>query len=180
MQRRQPGGQGPVRRPRGTAPVRMRGSRDGERSSSRPAAARRAAAAGAAKRTTAPSQGGLTGRATVLLVVLAALALGYAYPVRVYLTQTAEIEALQRAQQDQAKHIDDLAAEAAKWQDDEYVRIQVRSRLYWVYPGETPLVPIFDPEGQARDSGTLPAPPPPPDTWYGTLWSSLDGNGKGK
>lgn len=180
MQRRQPGGQGPVRRPRdgvrggarGSAPVR--GVRDGDRSASRPAAARRAAAAGAAKRTTAPHQSGLTARATALLVVLAALALGYAYPVRIYLTQRAEIDAIHQAQLEQEHRIGELTRQAAKWHDDEYIRTQARKRFFWVYPGETPLVPIWDPTGADRDAGVTPPPPPTPDSWYGTLWSRLD------
>lgn len=179
MQRRQPGGQGPVRRPRdgtrgarGTAGVRA--AREGDRSLSRPAAARRAAAAGAAKRTTAPNPHGLTGRATALLVILAALALGYAYPVRVYLTQLAEIDALRQSQLEQQDRIAGLERQAEKWKDDEYVKAQVRRRFYWVYPGQTPLVPYWDKEGADADAGVKPPPPKQPDSWYGKLWSRLD------
>ncbi|GAA1626237.1 hypothetical protein GCM10009679_34100 [Saccharothrix algeriensis] len=179
MQRRQPGGQGPVRRSRdggrGTRGTGGTRARDGERSASRPAAARRAAAAGAAKRTTAPNPNGLTGRATVLLVILAALALGYAYPVRVYLTQLAEIEALRQSQLAQQERIAGLERQAEKWKDDEYIKAQVRRRFYWVYPGQTPLVPIWDPEKQTdKELGAEPAAPPPPDSWYGKLWTRLE------
>jgi cell division protein FtsB len=172
MPRRQPGGQGPVRR--STRPVRVRGGRDGDRSSSRPAAARRAAAAGAAKRTNAPSQGGLTGRASVLLLVLAILVFGYAIPIRLYLTQVAEIDNLRRSQEAQRAHIGMLEETAEKWRDPEYLRIQVRKRLFYMAPGETALIPIWDPDGPARDNGTLPAADQTPGSWYGTLWSSLD------
>jgi cell division protein FtsB len=154
--------------------VRVRGGRDGDRSSSRPAAARRAAAAGAAKRTNAPGQGGLTGRATVLLLLLAILVFGYAIPIRLYLTQVAEIDNLRRSQEAQRAHIGELEQTAEKWRDPEYVRIQVRKRFFYVSPGETPLIPIWDPDGPARDNGTLPTGQPTPDSWYGTLWSSLD------
>jgi cell division protein FtsB len=180
MQRRQPGGQGPVRRPRdGTRGARgtagARAAREGDRSASRPAAARRAAAAGAAKRTTAPNPHGLTGRATALLVILAALALGYAYPVRVYLTQLAEIEALRQSQAEQTERIEGLERQAEKWKDDEYVKAQVRRRFYWVYPGQTPLMPIWDPDRATdKDPAAAPPPAPEPDSWYGKLWSRLD------
>src|SRR5262245_37026001 len=97
------------------------------RSASRPAAARRPAPQGAAKRTRAPREGGMPGRATALLVVLAALALGYAYPVREYLTQRSEIAALAQAQAEQRKRIALLEEEEAKWHDDRYREIQVRS-----------------------------------------------------
>lgn len=158
---------------RGTAAVR--GSRDGDRSTSRPAAARRAAAGGAAKRTTAPNQSGLTARATALMVVLAALALGYAYPVRIYLTQVAEIDALKQEQIEQQHRIGELEAQAAKWHDDEYIKAQARARFYWVYPGETPLVPVWNTAAASPATAAKPpSEPPASDSWYGTLWSRLD------
>lgn len=140
------------------------------RSGARPASARRPAAQGAAKRLRAPGQGGLSGRAIALLLILAALALGYAYPVRIYLTQVAEIDAMTNAQTSQRRHIEALEEEAAKWGDEEYVRIQVRKRLYWVQRGEIPLIPIW---GDTVDTGKPPAKPAP-TTWYETLLSSVD------
>jgi cell division protein FtsB len=149
------------------------GSRRGE--ASRPAKGRRASA-GAAKRTAAPRPRRLTGRATVLLVVLAALALGYAYPVRVCLSQQADIARMETAQDAQRQHIADLEAQVAKWQDDAYVVSQARSRLYMVYPGEIPLVVLWDEAGAARDAGAAPAPvkKPAAEPWYGRLWSSIE------
>ncbi len=140
------------------------------RSSARPAAARRPAAAGAAKRLRAPGQGGLSGRALAFLLVLAALSLSYAIPVRIYLTQLAEIDSMSQAQEDQRRHIESLEEQAAKWNDEEYVRIQVRKRLYWVQRGEIPLIPIW---GDTVDTGKPPAKPAP-TTWYETLMSSVD------
>jgi cell division protein FtsB len=145
-------------------------SRSEARSSARPAAARRPAVPGAAKRLNAQQEGGLSTRAIALLVIFAVLALGYAYPVRVYLTQVGEIDALTKAQSSQRAHIESLEEEAAKWDDPEYVRIQVRKRLYWVQRGEIPLIPIW---GETVDTGKPPAKPKP-DTWYETLLSSVD------
>ncbi|WP_034590850.1 FtsB family cell division protein [Hamadaea tsunoensis] len=175
-QRRTPSGQGPARRS---------GVRDlsrGGRSAARPATARRAAAAGSAARTTAKEDRRLTGRATVMLVVLATLALAYVYPLRVYFNQQDQIKALQAAQERQRSHIADLKLTAAKWDDPEYVRIQARQRLYYVRPGEVPLVPIWAPEGLAGD----PKPQTGQDTgdrpWYSTLWGSIGaaGDAQGK
>jgi cell division protein FtsB len=125
---------------------------------------------GAAKRLQAPAEGGLSTRAIALLLILAALALGYAYPVRVYLTQAGEIDAMTKAQEAQRAHISSLEEEAAKWNDPEYVRIQARKRLYWVQRGEIPLIPIW---GDTADTGKTPAKPKP-NTWYETLLSSVD------
>jgi hypothetical protein len=106
----------------------------------------------------------------MLLVILAALALGYAYPVRVYLTQQAQIDAMTEAQEQQRHHIEALEEEAAKWGDENYVRIQLRKRFFWVRKGETPLIPVW--EGTV-DTGKPPAPPKPTN-WYETLWTSVD------
>ncbi|MEV7229373.1 septum formation initiator family protein [Polymorphospora sp. NPDC051019] len=200
-QRRTPSGQGPARRPgqpgRGTTRrtgrpaardfgvrVDARGgsgrtpgtgrTTDGPRSASRPAAARRAAAGGAAKRTTAPQPRRITGRATVLIAVLVALALAYTYPVRLYLSQQSDIARIEAAQAAQREHIDELAERAELWQDPEYVKTEARKRFYMVMPGEVPMVVLTDPEGAARDAGVEPAgPPEDPAPWYDTLWASI-------
>lgn len=197
--RRTPGGQRPARRPgqpgrtvarRTTAregslradgrttPTRTppAGRFDGARSASRPAAARRAGAGGTAKRTTAPQPRRITGRATVLFAVLIALALAYTYPVRVLLRQQADIARMEAAQAAQRRKISELTAQAAKWQDKEYVRIQARERLYMTYPGQVPLLVVVDPAGAARDAGQPTTPPheEKPSPWYDTLWSSIE------
>ncbi len=187
-QRRTPSGQGPSRRPGRT-------ERPGPRSSSRPtvatriepraavtripasratrpAAARRTATTGATKRTVAPRPRAFTGRASVLIVVLVALALAYTYPVRVYLAQESQIGKMEAAQAAQREKINGLTQEVAKWQDPEYVRIQARDRLFYVRPGEVPLLVLNDPAGAARDAGK-PLPAAAPDRWYDTLWGSI-------
>ncbi|GAA0796023.1 septum formation initiator family protein [Spirilliplanes yamanashiensis] len=200
-QRRTPSGQGPARRPgqsragsrvtgRSTTrepaglraeprtpartPARGTGrAAPAARSGSRPAAARRAAVGGAAKRTAAPQPRRFTGRATVLLVVLAVLALGYTYPIRVYLDQESQIAETKAAIAAQQKAIADKTAQVAKWQDDEYVISQARKRFYYVPPGVTPLIVLHDEAGAARDAGVPPVPPAP-DRWYDSLWSSIE------
>jgi cell division protein FtsB len=143
----------------------------GIRSGNRPAAARRAAAAGATKRTVATRPKAFTGRATVLIVVLVALALAYTYPVRVYLAQESEIAQMQADQAAQQATIKGLTEEVDKWKDEEYVRIQARDRLFYVRPGEVPLLVLKDPAGAARDAGGTAANNP--DRWYDTLWGSV-------
>lgn len=191
MQRRMPSGQGPARRSKPRVAARGAVSRTASRSTSRtgsrtstarasrPALARRVAtgaAAGSAKRTLAPRPRQLTGRATVLFVVLAALALGYAYPVRVYLSQRAEISRMESGQAEQRRHIDELSDEVAKWQDDAYVVSQARTRIYMFYPGEIPLLVLWDEAGAARDAGVeqVADQSSPDGPWYGRLWSSIE------
>jgi cell division protein FtsB len=116
----------------------------------------------------------MTGRATVLVLVLGALVLAYAYPVRIYLNQQAQIAALESNQVNQQQHIKDLRAEAAKWQDDEYVKAQAKRRLQMVLPGDTVFIPVQPSSANTAastdpDAGTAKATGP----WYGQLWSSV-------
>jgi cell division protein FtsB len=196
-QRRMPSGQGPSRRPTGSAargsagrgsarstprePTAVGTARTANtpRKATRPAAARRTstgAAVGTARRTAAPQPRRLTGRATVLVAVLIALALAYTYPIRVYLNQQsdiAEMESAQAAQRDKIKRLQD---EAALWKDPNFIKTQARSRFFMVLPGEELLIMLSDPDGAARDAGLPPpgATPPEPDPWYDTLWSSVE------
>ncbi|MFY1654225.1 septum formation initiator family protein [Solwaraspora sp. WMMB762] len=151
-------------------------SGDPGRPASRPAAGRRVPG-GPVKRTTAPQPNRFTGRATVLLVVLVALALAYTYPVRVYLAQQSDIARIEQAQQAQRERIAELNAQAERWQDPDFIRIEAKRRFYMVYPGEVPLLVLHDPDGAARDSGEPVEPAGerdgPAGPWYDTLWSSV-------
>lgn len=171
---REPGLRAEPRRASASARLGAGRAGDAARSANRPALARRGASGAAATRTTAPRPRRMTGRATILLVILTALALGYTYPVRVYLDQESDIARIQAAQQGQRSRIEGLQEEVVKWQDDEYVRIQARRRFYYVEPGEVPLL-VWDSEtgpadrqARASDSDT------DGDPWYDTLWSSIE------
>ena len=171
-----PSGQGPTRRPAsGASRVRHTGSTRIPRTrAARPALSRRTVSAGpgTTKRTVAPRPRALTGRATVLIVVFVALALAYTYPLRVYLAQESQIAQLEADQAAEQKVIAEKSAELDKWKDPEYVRAQAREKLFYVRPGETPLLVLNDPAGAARDAGKA-APAAAPDRWYDTLWSSV-------
>jgi hypothetical protein len=176
-QRRDTGRPGrPVRPVRGTArrtPASARTTGEPARSASRPASARRAAAPGTAKRTHAPQPSRFTGRAATLGLVLVALLLAYAYPMRLYLTQQAEIAALESNQRAQRTRIQDKQTQVAKWNDKDYVIAMLHRRLQMVLPGDKAIVtgvPPGDPDaptdpqaGQAINTGP----------WYGKLWSSV-------
>ncbi|WP_433210757.1 FtsB family cell division protein [Dactylosporangium sp. CS-047395] len=145
------------------------------RAPSRPMVARRAVATGgAAMRTRAPQPRRFTSRAVVLSLILLVLLLAYAYPVRVYLAQQAEIEALEQSQQRQAAKVAEMQARAKKWDDPEYVISQARQRLHMVLPGEKPYVVVDPANSQQTDPDELPGAPKQPRAWYGKLWSSVE------
>ncbi len=125
-------------------------------------------AAGPARRTTAP-RGPIrvSGRAAALGLLLLALTLAYAYPLRVYLAQQAEINQLESDQRAQREHIQQLADQVARWNDDEYVIAQARSRLQLVRAGERVYVVGVDPTTTGETG------PAAPSTWYEQVWSSV-------
>jgi cell division protein FtsB len=165
QQRTRPGGRNASSRgsaPRGRAPAR-------------PTIARRAVSSGgAALRTRAPQPRRFTSRAVVLSLVLLVLLLAYAYPVRVYLAQQAEIAALEQSQELQSAKVADMAARAKKWDDPEYVISQARQRLHMVLPGEKPFVVVDPNRSQQTDPTDVPGAPKAPRPWYGKLWSSVE------
>lgn len=170
-QRRTPSGQGPGRaRPR--RPARAAARSQG-RSDDRPAARRNRSSHGTAKRIRAPRpRGRFTGRAAILALVLSALVLAYAYPVRTYLTQRAEIERLTASQREQVGRIEALERELDKWEDPEYVRAQARSRLYYIRPDEVPYVVVdLGPDRADRDHAERTGGKG--GTWHERMWGSI-------
>lgn|SRR5690606_1742054 len=160
--RTRPGARGAAARP---------GAPDGARPAARRSTAGRRAGV---TRTSAPRPAGrATGRAAILTVVLVALALSYVIPLRTYLAQQAEISQLRVAQEQQRAHIAALEEEAARWADDNYIRIQARKRRHMVEPGQVPLITIWETE-PAPDEGVERSEPTPPErAWWELLWSSV-------
>jgi len=142
----------------------------GQPAGGRPPSGRRTAPA---TRTRAPQPHRFTGRAAVLGLVLLALLLAYAYPVRVYLAQQAEIAAIEERQAAQRVKIAALTEERALWDDPEYVKAQARERLHYTLPGEMPII-VLDPDALAGTDGDPAAEHPAnPAPWYEKLWSSI-------
>jgi cell division protein FtsB len=113
----------------------------------------------------------LSARAIVLGLVLVALALAYAYPVRVLLSQQAQIASILNAQDEQRARIAALNNELAKWADDEYVRVQARRRFFYVRPGEVAYVIVESPGGVAAGATGRGGAGGGP--WFSQLWSSI-------
>lgn len=110
-----------------------------------------------------------TGRAVALIVVLAALAVTLAIPVRAWLSQQAEIAALEADVAAAQMRVADLELELEDWNDPAFVIAQARSRLHFVFPGEVGYVVLgSDDRPVAADPTTDDRPVP----WYAQLWES--------
>ena len=136
------------------------------RSGARPGAVRRPSAT-SRPRGNQPNR--FTGRATVLGLVLGALLLAYAYPVRIYLNQQSEINALRDHQRAQQQHIAGLQAESDKWNDPTYVASQACSRLHMCKPGDTLYIVVGGDQSGTAPTNTASTSGP----WYNQLWSSV-------
>jgi cell division protein FtsB len=114
-----------------------------------------------------PRRRGISGRAFVLGVLVVGFTVAYAYPLRVYLAQQAEIDQLEQSQLDQRERIQRLTEQVARWNDDEYVISQARSRLQLVRAGERVYVVGVEPAPSSQPAGETKGP------WYQQLWSSV-------
>ncbi len=132
-----------------------------------------AARAAARTRAVAAPKPRLTGRAAILVLVLAVLAVSYASSLRAYLQQRAQIDALQTTISERQAEIAELAEEKERWLDPEFVETMARERLGYVMPGETPFVALRDgeplePESELTDPSSLATSAPRPfweDAW---------------
>jgi cell division protein FtsB len=123
------------------------------------------AAAAARARRAAAATGGALGlstarRAAVLAVVVCALALTVAVPLRNYVTQRHELAAVAAEQERLARDVGTLTDERSALRDPAHVEALARERLGYARPGEIPY--------RVELPGDADAPRDPRDTAAGT------------
>ena len=112
----------------------------------------------------------LTSRAAVLAVVICAIALSLAYPVRAYMAQRQQIDQLVAQQQTMLTQVKNLRVEQAKLSDRSYIEQLARQELGMCIPGTQCYVV----EGsQPLINGTRPQQSGPAP-WYTKLWRSVE------
>jgi cell division protein FtsL len=112
----------------------------------------------------------LTSRAAVLAVVICAIALSLAYPVREYLAQRQQIDQLVGQQQMMLAQVKNLQAEQGKLSERSYIEQLARQELDMCFPGAQCYIVEG---GHSPISGT-PAPRQEPAPWYAKLWRSVE------
>jgi cell division protein FtsB len=112
----------------------------------------------------------LTGRAALLAVVICAIALSLAYPVREYIGQRRQIDQLLATQQSLSEQVKNLQAQDKRFSDPAYIEQQARDQLHYCLPTEKCYV-IVGNNSPAPDA----APPrtPTATSWYTKLWGSV-------
>ena len=120
----------------------------------------------------------LTGRAAILVLVLALLAVSYASSMRAYLQQRAHISDLKVQIAQRESNIDQLEREKRRWHDPAYVAAQARARFGYLMPGETSYVVIGE-DGRALEAETTLTDPATvdrrtPTAWWSEEWRSVE------
>lgn len=115
----------------------------------------------------------LTGRAVVLLLVLAALVLTLAFPLREYVQQRSRLSSLEQELATRQSRVEELRDQSQRWNDPDFVELQARSRLHYVYPGETGYIVLSPQDVKDAREPEIRVAPERSDPWYETLWSSV-------
>ena len=118
-----------------------------------------------------------TGRAAILVLVVAVLTVSYASSLRAYLQQRAHITDLKSQIALRQASIADLEREKARWDDPAYIKTQARE-LNYVMPGETSYV-VLDENGEPLERNSELTDPStvaqkPPTAWWSTAWQSVE------
>jgi cell division protein FtsB len=111
----------------------------------------------------------LTSRAAVLAVVICAIALSLAYPVREYIAQARQIDGLLAQRQAMLSQLQSLQAEQQRLRNPAYVEQLAEDRLHFCLSGQTCYVIVG--AGQQRGGGSVPLVAG--TSWYGRLWHSV-------
>jgi cell division protein FtsL len=118
----------------------------------------------------APRTTRLTSRAAVLAVVICAVVLSLAYPVREYLAQRQQIDQLVAQQQTMLAQVKNLQAQQAKLAEPSYIEQLARQELDMCFPG-TQCYVIEGSHPLINGIAPLRAGPQP---WYAKLWQSVE------
>ncbi len=116
-----------------------------------------------------------TSRAAVLAVVVCAIALSLAYPIREYIAERRQIDQLEALNTQLAGQLTRLQAERRAYSSPSYIEQQARDQLHMCFPSQKCYIVIYPshPRGKSAQgqSGT---------PWYSALWKSVkeaDGSG---
>ena len=110
-----------------------------------------------------------TRRAAVLAIVVCALALTVAVPLRNYVAQRQELAAVSEQQRVLGAEVEELGRERGRLSDPAEVAAQARSRLGYVAPGEMPFVVQLPPTATGDPgAGAFDGVP-----WYHRLWREV-------
>lgn len=113
-----------------------------------------------------------TRRTLVLAVVLTAVAITLAMPMRTYFAQRADFDEQRALNAQLREEVVDYQQRVNEQNDPAYIEAQARERLHYVMPGEKPFVVVFEgreEELAAQEAAEQRARNP----WYVNLWDAV-------
>lgn len=117
-----------------------------------------------------------TGRAAVLVLVLAVLMVSFASSFRAYLQQRHQLGQLDEQIAASKANLASLQREQKRWHDPAFIKAQARKQFGFLMPGEVGYT-VLDADGKPLgDVGSLDDPTTTDDgepEWYSSLWSSV-------
>jgi len=116
-----------------------------------------------------------TRRAAVFAIVVCALALTVAVPLRTYLTQRDDVEIQEQKQAELRSQVEALEERRAKLADPAQVEAEARRRLRYVMPGETPYIVELPGDAKGSAGGQQEEHPALDEAWYQALWDAVSG-----
>ena len=122
-----------------------------------------------------PDRARLTSRAAVLAVVLCAIALSLAYPVREYIAQRRQIDQLQAERQLLTSQLYHLEQQQGRLNDPGYIEQLARDRLHLCLRGATCYVVIGEHSGHSGGQASAASLTP----WYERVWQSVQQANRG-
>jgi cell division protein FtsL len=116
-----------------------------------------------------------TSRAAVLAVVICAIALSLAYPVREYIAQRRQVDQLEAQHQLLITQLRQLEQEQGRLNDPAYIQQLARNKLHMCLRGDTCYVVIGNHpkhSGGRTDAASL-------TPWYERVWQSVEQANRG-
>ncbi|WP_327089347.1 septum formation initiator family protein [Nonomuraea sp. NBC_01738] len=115
----------------------------------------------------------LTGRAAILALVVCAIAMSLAYPVREYIAQRRNIAELEQQRARVEAERQKLAEQARQVNDPDWTKRTAKERLHYCGPGEKCYVVMkADPNDEKKPVAAAREQPSSP--WYQKVWESIE------
>ena len=119
-----------------------------------------------------------TRRAAMFAIVVCALALSVAVPLRTYLAQRDEVAVQQQRQAELRGQVEQLESRKTQLEDPAQLQAEARRRLRYVMPGETPYIVELPGDHDTGGPGQPAQQAPQQQSWYETLWNAVTGTGR--
>jgi cell division protein FtsB len=106
----------------------------------------------------------------MVAIVVCALALSVAVPLRTYLAQRDEVHIQEQRKAELQAEVAELERRKALLEDPAQLEAEARRRLRYVRPGETPYIVELPGDHADAGAGEPEQRPVPPQSWYEVLW----------